>query len=139
MTDLSVDAVQQLSAGALVVVAGSRPGVGVSTAAKELCSALPAGKKAVLVRQIPAVAPRKKRGRPEPVTILDAGVVGEWAEEDRPDRPADLALLVVHEGCMPGHAHHLAQRLVADFQAETILIRHRRPDQPAADDNITNN
>jgi len=128
MSDPATDAVRRIPPGGLVVVAGSRPGVGVTSAVKALQTAL-------------AGAPATGRGRkPKPVTILDTGVVGEWAPEDRPTQAADLVLLVVHAGCMPGHVHRLASRLIGEFRADTILIRHREPVRaPAIEDNITIN
>lgn len=127
MIDAAVDAVLSLPPGGLVIVAGSRPGVGVTTVARALCAELPMENPANLMSLLPVTDADGKPVKRAPITILDVGVVGEWAPEDRPSRPADLVLLVVHEGCMPGQVHRLAQQLVADYQAETILIKHRQP------------
>ncbi|XDZ66208.1 hypothetical protein AB8880_02105 [Alphaproteobacteria bacterium LSUCC0684] len=128
MIDPATEAMHDLPPGGLVIVAGSRPGVGVTSAVRALQAAL-------------AGASAGARGRKsKPVTILDVGVVGEWTAEDRPAQAADLVLLVVHEGCMPGHVHRLASRLIGEFRAETILIHHRDPvGFPASGDNITIN
>jgi len=101
------EAAALLPRNGLAVLAGSRPGVGVSHASEALRLGL------------------IEKGRT--ATILDAGTVGEWADQDKPRAAADLVVLVVHHGCLPGHVHQLAARLMAAFRAGAIIIRHRAP------------